>query len=105
MDRNQATGLILIALMVILYFQFFAPETPKSEETPDITKTESSTPEEVSPTTDEENSKSVVNDSVLSEELRQQYGVFAAGASGSETKTTLENDKLDITFSSKGRFS
>jgi len=104
MDRNQATGLILIALMVILYFQFFAPETPKPEETPEVAQTESTTPEQSSPTIDEETTKSAVNDSVLSEELRQQYGVFAAGASGSESKTTLENDKLNITFSNKGGF-
>ncbi|MEP2772638.1 MAG: membrane protein insertase YidC [Fulvivirga sp.] len=104
MDRNQATGLILIALMVILYFQFFAPETPKPEETPEVAQTESTSPEQSSPTIDDETTKSVVNDSVLSEELRQQYGVFAAGASGSESKTTLENDKLSITFSNKGGF-
>ena len=35
MDRNQATGLILISVMLLLYFSFFGgqTETPLQEET------------------------------------------------------------------------
>ena len=36
MDRNQATGLILIALMVITYFTFFAPEPPPPAPEPEV---------------------------------------------------------------------
>ena len=31
MDRNQAIGLMLMALLLLLYFQFFSPEPPKEE--------------------------------------------------------------------------
>ena len=31
MDRNQATGLILIALMLMGYFMFFKPDVPPQE--------------------------------------------------------------------------
>lgn len=104
MDRNQATGLILIALMVILYFQFFAPDPPKPEETQEVAQTESTTGtndtnENVTPSADKP-----INDSLLSEELRMQYGVFAAGATGRESNTVLENDKLKVTFSNKGGY-
>ena len=32
MDKNQATGLILIAIMLISYFTFFAPESTLTEQ-------------------------------------------------------------------------
>jgi len=38
MDRNSAIGLTLIAVLLLLYFNFFAPEPPK--ETPATITTE-----------------------------------------------------------------
>ncbi len=42
------------------------------------------------------------NDSVTTEKLSAQYGVFAPAASGEEEISTLENSEMTITFSSKG---
>ncbi|MTI21307.1 membrane protein insertase YidC [Fulvivirga sp. RKSG066] len=99
MDKNQATGLVLIALLVILYFQFFAPD-PVEPENKETTTEATTTPEEDVKQT--ETTITAVDDSVLNEEIKQKYGIFAAGGQGEESFTTIETDYLKIDFSNKG---
>ena len=33
MDRNALTGLVLITILMLVYFQFFAPKPPEQETT------------------------------------------------------------------------
>ena len=47
MDRNQATGLILISIMLLLYFSFFGGQ-------PDVPQTEQTSTEQVEPSTTNE---------------------------------------------------
>lgn len=100
MDKNQATGLILIAIMLISYFTFFAPEPePIEEEASEITQTET----EQSTTPSAEISEQVVsNDSTMNVELAGSLGIFAPGGMGSSTDFVLENTDVKITLDSKG---
>ena len=101
MDRNQATGLILIALMVITYFTFFAPEAPQPQ--PETVTEQASEPAQESPVV----SDSTFVDAGPSDSLQavmntQKYGVFGAGAAGDEKTITLENEDLRVDLSTKG---
>ena len=102
MDRNQAIGLILISLLVIVYFQFFAP-TPQP-----LTGTERDTIEV------EVKEEPQIQDPVISAlpEISQdssaiaaemgKLGPFSTGLEGNEEEIQLENDNILITFSTKG---
>src|SRR6185295_1977149 len=89
MDRNSAIGLTLIAVLLLVYFNFFAPEPPK--ETPaTITTTE--------------------NPDSLSRALAQSVdsvkklpdGPLAALQTGEEKTTKIETADLIITFTNLG---
>ncbi|TRX62075.1 membrane protein insertase YidC [Fulvivirga sp. M361] len=99
MDRNQATGLILIALMVIGYFTFFAPE-PSAEELVEETTIEQEVKVETNDTPNEELTQ--LPDSLLKAMNTDKFGVFSVGASGVEETISLENDLLKIELSTKG---
>ena len=96
MDRNQAIGIMLIALLLIAYFQFFPATTPEPETATEKTVTEAIPQEE--PVEQEV----ILPDSLLDEADRQKFGVFAAGARGEGRETVIENEQLEITLSSQG---
>ena len=97
MDRNQATGLILIALLLILYFQFFAPEPPEPQESPEVTTTQ---PLEESPQIP------AIPDSIPTQkdslDRVSQFGTLADRAMGTAKEITVENERMKIVFSSHG---
>ena len=101
MERNQATGLILIAGMLMLYFYFFAPKQQEPKNEP--AKTEVA-----------EGQNTVVQDSIAIEQPvigdslqyaidQQQYGVFAKGARGEASASSLENDLVKINISNQAK--
>lgn len=100
MDRNQATGLILFAAVILVYSFFFAssPETPALEtETPVQTETpEKTQAAELTP------AMQVTNDSTIDANRIAKYGVLATMTQGTEELVTLENDKIQVFISSKG---
>ncbi|MBL3657598.1 membrane protein insertase YidC [Fulvivirga sediminis] len=102
MDRNQATGLILIALLLMGYFYFFAPEPkPSNEQFPSdslVVKGPAENEEVESDTV----STIEESDSLTNLKYQQQYGVFAAGATGSDKTFTLENENIKVDLSSQG---
>ncbi|MEQ9164755.1 MAG: membrane protein insertase YidC [Fulvivirga sp.] len=98
MDKNQATGLILISVMLFAYWMFFKPDLPAPEET--ATNTELVMPSDS--TVVEAQNTPALPDSLLDAELVNKFGVFAAGAKGESTKKTVENETVKITFDSKG---
>ncbi len=99
MDRNQATGLLLIALLVLLYFQFFAPDPQEVDENPAAT-TQTEQPEVTESIQAQESQ--AMPDSLIDQQNVSRYGAFATGARGEEKDIVLENDLVAITFSSKG---
>ena len=93
MDRNQATGLILIALLLIVYLQFFAPQPTKPEDNSEQITTTDPIPSETE----------APQDNLQPDSLEQQAsGGYPSAANGREETITLENDKLIVTLSSHG---
>ncbi|MEN2282298.1 membrane protein insertase YidC [Algoriphagus sp. SE2] len=100
MDKNQATGLILFAAVILVYSLFFAssPEIP-TEETQVPAQTESAerdVPSAMQSTLLSE------NDSLQSAQSIAKYGELAVLTSGEENQISLENDLIQVTVSSKG---
>jgi len=99
MDRNQATGLILFAAVLLVYSFFFAstPEPSLQETTEQVTQTipiGQSETDEVLETQEP--------DSLTDIRAQNKFGVFAGLTRGTEEEVILENDKMIVTFSSKG---
>lgn len=96
MDRNQLIGMALITVMFVAYMYFFKPEVPVSD-----SKIQDSAivvaPEKTSnaPNTYE-------LDSARKAALQLRLGALAIAAEGNEELTVLENDDVQVTFSSKG---
>ena len=97
MDRNQATGLILFAAVILIYSIFFAsgPELSPVETTVETEAVNSASPESTIETV-------ALPDSLIDAKRAEKYGVFAALTVGEEEEITLENDDVKITLSTKG---
>ena len=96
MDKNQATGLILFAAVILTYSLFFAsnPEIPPVESTePTVEATQ---------TTPQPNTAVLLPDSLLDAQRQLQFGELASWTLGEEQNLTLENEVVKITVSTKG---
>ena len=103
MDKNQAIGFALLALLLIVYFQFFAPEpVPVTE--PESAQEEITTPELNSTTKNEPPGELADQqpDSVRDASIQQRFGAFASAATGEERTFTLENEDMQVRFSTRG---
>ena len=101
MDKNQATGLILFAAVILIYSMFFAsgPELP-IEETATITQTNASTSSVTNPELSSPSAQ--LNDSLINEAKLAKYGVLASMTFGEEKDVILENELIQVTISTKG---
>ncbi|MEN7548448.1 membrane protein insertase YidC [Rapidithrix thailandica] len=100
MDKNQATGLILISLLLLGYMFFFSPDPESVQQTnslPDSTTVAASPVKE--PLVKDSTS---VNRSLSDSVAVAQYGPFAKGMQGESKKVILENEDVKITFDSYG---
>ncbi|WP_026953411.1 membrane protein insertase YidC [Algoriphagus mannitolivorans] len=98
MDRNQATGLILFAAVILIYSFFFAsgPETQVAEESPAQTEQSNVISSNTTP-------QETFTESTLADSLRaSKFGVLANLTVGEAQDVILENEQVKITFSSKG---
>ncbi len=89
MDRNSAIGLTLIAVLLLVYFNFFSPEPPK-ETPPTIT------------TTEKTDSLSQVTTSKIDSTGLIPSGPLATLLKGEEKDTRVETNDLVLTFSNHG---
>lgn len=94
MDRNSAIGLTLIAVLLLIYFNFLAP-TPQPETAQPAQVTAPITKGGM--TTDSLTQSSAIDSTVI-----QQYGTLASFLSGNEELTKVENSDLRISLSNKG---
>ena len=85
MDKNQATGLILIAVLLIVYLQFFAPQPTKPEDT-----TEQPVKETVKETPPQDSAQP------------EDTGDITDATTGEEESVILENSNLKISLSNRG---
>ena len=103
MDKNQATGLILISILMIAYFWFFA-DTPQQPENIEGNQIEQNDQQKENSTSKETNEVTNVieNDSSLNQALVNQFGAFAGVAKGESQVSTFNTETLAIQFDSKG---
>ena len=105
MDRNSATGLILIILLTMAYFMWFAPKPPSQQQAQNNNPTsqteeqldqrEESTPEEV-------NLSEVEKDSLATARLKDEYSDFYTLVQGEESVVKVETDLLTVEINTKG---
>ncbi|WP_439482413.1 membrane protein insertase YidC [Cyclobacterium plantarum] len=101
MDKNQATGLILFAAVILVYSLFFAsdPEPVTEPQTSKSTQVQSKETDEDDFTEFEADDQT---DSIKSKENLQKFGEFSSLTSGVEESFILENENIKVTFSNKG---
>ncbi len=105
MDRSQIVGIVLIAVMFIVYLQFFS-ESPKQTSSDEVTITDQA--DQPQPQSDLSTSVStdtlqeVVSDSAQLLAFTQKFGTFAGAAAGESKDFHLENNLVKYTFSNKG---
>lgn len=94
MDRNSAIGLTLIAVLLLIYFNFLAP-TPAPE-----------TAQPAQVTTPITEGSSVTDSLAMTTKVDSvkllQYGSLSTFATGVEEETIIENKDLNITLSNNG---
>lgn len=98
MDKNQATGLILFAAVLLVYSLFFASTPEPVREDQAVTHTEVQEAETPSATESPEQE----TDSAANLRNLQQFGDFSVLTKGTEEEIVLENEGLKVLLSSKG---
>jgi len=94
MDRNSAIGLTLIAVLLLVYFNFLAPQpVPEVAQPAQVTSPISKGESDVD---------SLMQSAQLDSTILQQYGALSSFLSGNEETTIIENSDLKITLSNNG---
>ncbi len=94
MDRNQAIGFGLIAVLLLAYSFFFS--SPKEDANKKVTaKTEQVAQQPAAAPVAED-------DSLAQARRAATLGAFSAAATGEERTSTLENENIRVTFNSRG---
>jgi YidC/Oxa1 family membrane protein insertase len=118
MDKNTTTGLILIGA-VVMAFMFLnqpneqpnptSPVNQSNEFVSDVNRTESIELESTSSSDSEieiDSTDNIIFQKLLAqkenEKLIENYGIFYGSVKGEEKDYLLENDKIRLSFSSKG---
>ena len=94
MDRNQAIGFGLIAVLLLAYSFFFSSPAEEVTTTPKTEQVANIQPTQDAPV--------VENDSLAQVKKAAALGTFGAAATGEATTAKLENQNILVTFSSKG---
>ncbi|AKD04522.1 membrane protein insertase YidC [Pontibacter korlensis] len=92
MDRNQAIGFGLIAVLLLAYSFFFGSTEPQQQAVQETAKVEQL---QSAPATAE-------NDSLAQARRATALGAFGAAATGEASTATLENENIRVTFNTKG---
>ena len=119
MDKNTTTGLILIGAVVIAFMYLNKPQEPQKTE--QVVTSKSKNKENFETEIDEpvtENKSEISNietldsnDLVIYQKLKEQkikedlierYGVFFTSAEGTEEILEIQNNKIKLSFSSRG---
>ncbi len=98
MDKNQATGLILFAAVILIYSLFFASVPEPVIEEGQVANTELQDPSGTTTNL----SQAEEPDSVSQARHLQQFGDLSSLTQGEEEQVILENDVLKVILSSKG---
>jgi YidC/Oxa1 family membrane protein insertase len=102
MDRNQATGIMLILLLLFVYFQFFAPNPQPKQVMKDTSGAKSNQASRDTTSRQTVSADSLPNDSLANEQLRKTFGDFASAAAGQDQDVILENKDIRVTLGTRG---
>lgn len=109
MDRKQLLGFGLILILLGIWLYLNQPteaerlEIERRRDSLNRIENQERTPISTDTTIEDITSEGVGTDSTaISAALTERYGIFAPAAAGKEEITVLENDKIKISFSSKG---
>jgi YidC/Oxa1 family membrane protein insertase len=93
MDRNSAIGLTLIAVLLLVYFNFFSPSPAPTPKKPvEVSTTDLGKPDSVSAKPETAHKDSV---------LAKQYGSLSSFLKGEEILTKVETKDLIVTLSNQ----
>jgi YidC/Oxa1 family membrane protein insertase len=95
MDRNQAIGFGLIAVLLLAYSFFFSSPTEEIAQQPKTEQVAIVPPAQDAPTT-------IENDSLAQLERTTALGAFGKAATGEASTVSLENQNIRVSFTSKG---
>ena len=101
-DKNSLIGFVLMAIILIVFNTFFFPEVPQEQAKATAATEVVITETQITETVTAAPIIPTLNNSVVSEELKATYGIFASAAIGTDEFQTIENDKLKITVANKG---
>lgn len=101
MDRNQATGLILFAAVILVYSFFFA-SAPEIPETDNIAPAQTESIQSNASDQTQAPESLAANDSTLDAARLAKYGALAPMTIGEEELLSLENDLIHVSISTKG---
>ena len=111
MDRNSITGIILITLLTIGYFYFFAPKPPKepNAKQPGVDQAAPADAPVTDPGQDEtlaglDTLDAATADSMRQAMLRDKYSEFATVAAGEAEVVTVTTDELTVNLNTKGGY-
>ncbi|MDR0941557.1 MAG: membrane protein insertase YidC [Bacteroidales bacterium] len=113
MDRNAILGSLLIGVLVIGYFYLTKPSEEEllrqrqvrdSLDLVEFNKQRSLQEEEIKRAAQIDSLQQAIsaNDSVITEQIKRDFGVYAAAAKGEETITSLSNGLITLQLSNKG---
>jgi len=103
MDKNNATGLLLISLLLLAYFMFFNPD-PLEQPAGQTTGTDSTAVAAPDGKQAAGNAAAPQQPTMPDSLMEQRYGFFALGMKGEGKTVTLENDVMEVTFSTYGAY-
>ncbi|WP_066829816.1 membrane protein insertase YidC [Rufibacter ruber] len=97
MDKNQAIGLGLIAVLILMYSIFFMDGPAPQAAEPVITTTTGAAAGK-----DSTAAATPLNDSIATAQRASQLGEFASLATGTNQQVVLENEVVRVTLGSQG---
>ncbi len=101
MDKNQATGFVLMAALLMVYFYFFAPKPPEKPQGGTVDTLQQIMPHAAEGFTNAETLP--VNNVADSAALASgKFGSFTQAMVGEAKTITIENEVMTLEYSSKG---
>ncbi len=94
MDRNSAIGITLIAVLLLVYFYFFASKPVPPEATRQTTS--------IAPASRDSARATLAAKPAMDSATAKQYGNLASYLTGEETSTTVDSKDLLVSFSNHG---
>ena len=101
MDKNAVTGIVLITLLFIVWYQFFAPKPQPPTQVPQQ-ETAVVEPEQQREPQLDTSATPALSDSLQQVQLQSQYSDFSAVASGEAQQIEINTDQLSVYINTKG---